>query len=327
MTVLAADIGGTKTHVAAADAIDGRLHLIHERRYASAAFDDFENLIADFLASLEHRPARACLAVAGPIDAGGRTAHVTNVGWRIDAARLETRFGMEFVLINDFQAQAYGSAALGPDDLRVLQKGSEDVHGNRAIIGAGTGLGFAQLVRCGDGYTAVPSEAGHADFAPRGALQRELHAWLEERQGSQVSVEQVLSGPGLSRIYRFFAEREPALVHDELQRAMETDDFAATVSRFALQHRDGLARSALDMFVSIYGAEAGNLALVTLPYGGMFVSGGIAGHIIEAMIDDERFIRAFTDKGKMAHIARSIPIAVIVNPHVGLLGALRAALQ
>jgi glucokinase len=327
MKVLAADIGGTKTHIALGEWVDGGLRLIDEKRYASAAFSEFDDLVSDFIASLTQKPSRACLAVAGPIDAGGRTAHVTNVGWRIDADKLEARFGIEFVLINDFEAQAYGVAALGAEDLRVLQIGNDGADGNRAIIGAGTGLGFAQLVRRDDGYTAIPSEAGHADFAPRGALQREMLAWLEERYGTNVSVEYVLSGPGLSRIYRFLAEREPALVRDELRKEMDADDFAAAVTHFALEKKDVLARMAIDVFVSIYGAQAGNLALVTLPYGGMFISGGIAGHIIAAMTEHDRFIRAFNDKGKMAHIARSIPVAVIINPRVGLLGALHTALR
>jgi glucokinase len=327
MMVLGADIGGTKTHIALGEPTAGGLRLIDERRYPSSGFTELEDLIADYMAPLSQRPDRVCLAVAGPIDADGRTAHVTNVGWRIDADALESRFGTSFVLINDFQAQAFGVAVLGPDDLHQLQLGNRVVDGNRAIIGAGTGLGFAQLVRTGDGYAAIPSEAGHADFAPRGALQRELHEWLEDRYGSSVSVEHVLSGPGLSRIYRFLAEREPSRILEELGREMADEDFAAAVSRFAFQHRDGLAREAVDVFVSIYGAHAGSLALVTLPYGGMFISGGIATHILSAMTENDRFITAFNDKGKMAHLAGAIPVAVIINPRVGLLGALRAALE
>ncbi|MDX9739900.1 MAG: glucokinase [Gammaproteobacteria bacterium] len=327
MRVLAADVGGTKTLLAVAEATADGLRVVEERRYDSAAFTEFADLVEDFVAPLERRPERACIAVAGPIDAGGRTAHVTNVSWRIDAKAMESRFDMGVALINDFQAQARGVAALCPDDLFALQKGKDNAEANRAIIGAGTGLGFAQLVRMGDDHVSLPSEAGHADFAPRGTLQRELHAWLEERHGSNVSVEHVLSGPGLSRIYRFLADREPARVHADLGREMVVDDFAASVSRFALKHGDGLAREALDVFVSVYGAHAGSLALVTLPYGGMFISGGIAAHILSAMTEEERFIAAFNDKGKMSHIVRSIPVAIIVNPRVGLLGALRAAVQ
>lgn len=325
MRVLGADIGGTKTLIAVAEVVDGRLRLIDERRYDSGAYVEFADLLEDFIAALDRRPERACLAVAGPISADGHSVQATNVPWRMDAKALEARFGASFRLINDFQAQAQGVALLTPQDLRVLQPGIASVGAQRAIIGAGTGLGFAQLFPTGEDYATLPSEAGHTDFAPSGALQRELLAWLEERLGGHVSVERVLSGPGLSSIYRFLADREPGRIDEALGREMVAEDFGAAVSYFALERGDGLAREALDLFITAYGAYAGSLALVTLPYGGLFISGGIAGRIVDALVEDERFISAFNDKGRMAHITRAIPVNVVTNPRVGLLGALRAA--
>lgn len=325
MRVLGADIGGTKTLIAIADLVDGHLRLIDERRYDSGAYAEFADLLDDFIAPLKRRPERACLAVAGPISADGGSVQATNVPWRMDAAALEARFGAAFRLINDFQAQAQGVALLTPQDLRVLQPGAARAGAHRAIIGAGTGLGFAQLFPVDGDYATLPSEAGHTDFAPTDALQRELLAWMEERLGGHVSVERIVSGPGLSSIYRFLADREPGRVDEALGREMVAEDFAAAVSHFALERGDDLARAALDLFISAYGAYAGSLALVTLPYGGLFISGGIAGRIVDVMIEDQRFISAFNDKGRMAHITAAIPVNLVINPRVGLLGALRAA--
>lgn len=329
MRLLAADIGGTKTLLALAEDDGERLHVIEERRYDSADFAGFDLVVDDFLSTHTGGPPvqRACFAVAGPIAADGLGAHVTNVGWNLDARRLGRRFAIPAVrLINDFQAQAYGIDALGPQDLRVLQQGAPQPRGLRTVLGAGTGLGVAQLVWQEDRYRALPSEGGHADFAPNGALQRELLAWLGELHGAHVSIERVLSGPGLASLYRFLAMRHPDKVSVELERAMTEGDPAAAVSLFALAAgAQGLAREALDLFVSIYGAYAGSLALVTLPYGGLFVSGGIAPRIIDAIVEGDRFIDAFNDKGRMSRLTASIPVAVVMNPQVGLLGALQVA--
>lgn len=327
--LLAADIGGTKTLLALAEADPtGRLHILAEHRYNSADFAGFELMIDDFLS--RHGAdgvERACFAVAGPIDADGVSAHVTNVGWRLDARGIGARFGLHAVrLINDFQAQAYGIDALGPDDLRVLQEGTPQARGLRTVVGAGTGLGVGQLVWQGDGYAALPSEGGHSDFAPNGALQRDLLAWLGEQHGAHVSVERVLSGPGLASIYRFLSMRYPDKADAGLERAMMEGDPAAAVSVFALASGEQtLAREALDLFVSIYGALAGSLALITLPYGGLYIAGGIAPRIIDAITGGDRFMTAFNDKGRMSRLTAGIPVSIVMNPQAGLLGALRVA--
>lgn len=327
MKLLAADIGGTKTLLGIAEIAGDGLRILHEQRYGSTDHGTFDAMVEAFIASHDGpKPDRACFAVAGPISAGGRKAHVTNVGWDLDASHMEARLGISPIrLINDFQAQAYGIGLLQPQDMRILQAGTSQPHGLRAVIGAGTGLGIGQLVWRKGHYHALPSEGGHADFAPHGALARDLHAWLSARRGDYVSVEHVLSGPGLGDIYRFLADRHPARATAELARAMQDGDPAAAVWRHAREAGDTLARAALELFVSSYGSHAGNLALITLPYGGLFVSGGIAPRILDLMIEDDRFITAFNDKGKMAELTRSIPVAVVTNPRVGLLGALEVA--
>lgn len=280
MRVLAADIGGTKTLLAlAGDGAPGA-RIESQRRFDSAAFDTFEAMLDEFLRTVSPsgRPPiqRACLAVAGPISADGKTAKVTNLSWGVEIEHIQREFAVDSVLlINDFEAQAYGAVELPESELTILQPGRPRHRALRLVMGAGTGLGVCQLVWCRDHYEACPSEGGHADFAPNGGMQRDLLAWLQDLYG-HVSVERLLSGSGLLSIYRFLAVRFPDRASSILDGVDEIDAPAA-ISRFALSdHPDDLARDALDLFVSIYGAHAGSLALVTLPYGGIYIAGGIA---------------------------------------------------
>ncbi|MDR2877493.1 MAG: glucokinase [Chromatiales bacterium] len=325
MLVLAADIGGTKTLLSIADAGADRIEILHERRYLSADYAEFETMVEEFLASCAgDKPQRACFAVAGPITADGTSAHVTNVGWHLDVARMQTHLGIASIqLINDFQAQAYGIDVMQPEELHELQAGVPQPQGLRAVIGAGTGLGVGQLVWRDGRYHALPSEGGHADFSPHGALAREQHAWLGARYGDYIPLEFVISGPGLADTYRFLAERHPKRASAKLAHAMLTGDPAAAISEHAAHEE--LAREALGLFIHNYGTHASNLALTTLPYGGLFISGGIAPRILDAMAKNNRFINAFNAKGRMSTLARSIPVAVVTNPRVGLLGALDIA--
>lgn len=328
MRLLAADVGGTKTLLALAEWSGGELRIVEEHRYTSAAYPVFEEMIGEFVARFPGEPVTgACLAVAGPLERDGARARVTNVGWDLDARRLEEEVGLGSVrLINDFQAQAYAVDALGPADLHVLQEGHRQAGGVRTVIGAGTGLGVAHLVRQGDRYEALASEGGHADFAPNGARERDLLGWLERRYDGHVSAERVLSGPGLVDVFEFLAEREPGRVPEALRVAMTTGDPAAAISAHALGAGDGgLAREALDLFVSVYGAQAGNLALLMLPYGGLYIAGGIAARILPALLDGDRFMKAFNAKGRMSRLTAEIPVAVVTNQRAGLIGALQVA--
>lgn len=329
MRLLAADVGGTKTLLALAEAVDGRIELVQERRYDSGQYADFEAIVADFLARLppEQRAVRrACFAVAGPVmSAGGsELARITNLSWRIDNRRLAQEFAFTAVyLINDFQAVGYGIEQLGDNDLVTLQAGRPRAAAPRVVLGAGTGLGTALLVWDGTQYHVLATEGGHVDFAPNGVRQQRLLAWLAQRHG-HVSIERLLSGPGLVAIYEFLCGEEPQRINPELVARLRTPEAAAAVSDYALIHGDSLANEALALFVAVYGAHAGNLALLTLPYGGVYIAGGIAPRILPRLTDGG-FVAAFNDKGRMAHLTADTPVAVVINPKVGLLGAARFA--
>lgn len=317
---LAGDIGGTKTLLQLFESGGG---VLAEQRYDSAAFSSLEQIVAGFLNDV---PAialtAACFGVAGPVE-GGR-ANITNLPWQIDEASVAAEFRIPQVrLINDFQAVAYGIEALESRDLVTLQAGAPQAGGVRAVIGAGTGLGEGFMIWHGDHYQAYPSEGSHADFAPADALQIELLRYLAARYG-HVSWERLVSGSGLVDIFSFLCESKGRQATVELQSAMKSGDPAAAVSDFAQRGKDELAISALDLFVRVYGAEAGNLALKVLARGGVYIAGGIAPQIM-AKLKGGEFMRAFADKGRFAGLLKEIPVHVVLNPRVGLMGAARVA--
>lgn len=317
--LLAGDIGGTKTLLRLSEG--GRA--IAEQRFESVAYAGLEPIIAEFLRDCPPRAiAAACFGVAGPVEGG--QAKITNLPWRIDAAAIAAEFGIPQVrLINDFQAVAYGIEALGSDDLLTLQAGAPLEYGVRAVIGAGTGLGEGFMVWQGGQYEALPSEGSHVDFAPADMRQAELLRYLAARFG-HVSYERLVSGPGLANIFDFLRDSEEGGASSELLAAVKEGDPSAAISRFALAGNDRLATEALDLFIRIYGAEAGNLALKVLAHGGVYVAGGIAPQIIEKL-KDGRFLKAFADKGRYAELLATIPVYVVLNPNVGLMGAERVA--
>ena len=319
-TFLAGDVGGTKTLLRLFEAGGG---VLAEGRFDSASFPSLEQVVADFLNDFSsHSIAAACLGVAGPVE-GGR-ANITNLPWQIDEESIAAEFRIPQVrLINDFQAVAYGIEALESRDLATLQAGTPQECGVRAVIGAGTGLGEGFMVWQGGYYAALPSEGSHADFAPTDALQIELLRHLAERYG-HVSYERLLSGPGLVNIFEFLRDSRGQQVTAELQSAMKDGDPAAAISAFAMSGKDALAMSALDLFARIYGAEAGNLALKVLARGGVYIAGGIAPQIM-GKLEDGDFLRTFAGKGRFAGLLGDIPIHVVLNPKVGLMGAARVA--
>ena len=319
-TFLAGDVGGTKTLLRLFEAGGG---VLAERRFDSASFPSLEQVVAGFLRDSPFlTPASACFGVAGPVE-GGR-ANITNLPWQIDEESIAAEFRIPQVrLINDFQAVAYGIEALESWDLATLQAGTPQECGVRAVIGAGTGLGEGFMVWQGSYYAALPSEGSHADFAPTDALQIELLRHLAERYG-HVSYERLLSGPGLVNIFEFLRDSRGQQITAELQSAMKDGDPAAAISAFAMGGKDALAMSALDLFACIYGAEAGNLALKVLARGGVYIAGGIAPQIM-GKLEDGDFLRTFAGKGRFAGLMREIPIHVVLNPKVGLMGAARVA--
>ncbi|MEW5757387.1 MAG: glucokinase [Pseudomonadota bacterium] len=326
MKVLACDVGGTKTLLMIAHVEGVKCTPLHERSFASAAYHDFEVMLAEFIDDLHEElwpVAGACLGVAGPVSGGH--AMITNLPWDIDARLLSEHFDIpRVVLINDFQAIGYGIAGLREDQLVVLQTGAPDQHGVKALIGAGTGLGEGIMVWNGRHYQVQPTEGGHVDFAPVDAVQIELLQWLLKRQ-ARVSYENVVSGGGLASIYDFLTEKHPARQNAALTAALKEGDRAATIARFALESGDALAGEAVDLFLRIYGAQAGNLALTTLPYGGVYLAGGIAPKLI-TRIQQGGFMDAFHDKEPMAELMHRFPVKVIMEPRIGVIGAaLRAA--
>ncbi|HEV7392190.1 MAG TPA: glucokinase [Burkholderiales bacterium] len=325
--VLAADVGGTHTKLALAQFHGGALAVIKREAYPSRAYATLELVVEAFLREPEVNPyvggiAAACFAVAGPVEQG--RARLTNLTWRIDEAALERYFPIpRMSVINDFAAAGLGIDHLGSSDVLTLQEGTVVPQADRVVIGAGTGLGVAWLTWREGGYAVHPSEGGHADFAPVDAIQDELLIHLR-REFGRVSYERVLSGPGLPRIFDFLQRRAPTTSAQSLPDTAIGRDLAGIIAELALTQRNELAVRALDMFVSAYGAFAGNMALLALAHGGVYVAGGIAPKIA-AKLKDGTFMRAFSAKGRLSVLLETVPVKVVMDEHVGLLGALAEA--
>jgi glucokinase len=330
MLLLAGDIGGTKTilRLAETSASEARLKTIYEERYSSHDFVDLVPMVQQFLATAKTPvPEKACLAIAGPVV--NDTAQLTNLTWMLDARNLEQKLGINKVtLINDFAAVGYGVLGLEAEDLSTLQAGEPKPRSPIAIIGAGTGLGHCFLVPQGDNYQVFSSEGGHVDFAPRSELEFQLRQYLLEKHNiGRVSVERVVSGPGIVSIYQFLRDRSLAPespVIAQTVRAWEQqedgNDPAAAIAAAAVEKSDRLCEKTMQMFVEAYGAQTGNFALQLLPYSGLYIAGGIAPKILPLM-QAGNFLQAFTDKGRMIPLLKSIPVQMVLNPKVGLIGA------
>jgi glucokinase len=320
--ILAGDVGGTKTHLALFDA-GPPLRLVRLETFPSAAFPSLEGMVDAFLRGGPEPLAGAAFGVAGPV--AGAAAVLPNLAWSVDASRIAMRLGLPAViLMNDLEASAWALAAMGPADAATLLEGAPGAQGNQAIIAAGTGLGEAVLVRASAAApVALPSEAGHADFAPRSDVELELLRWLRERFG-RVSWERVVSGPGLVNIHAFFAEAGRGAEPVSVTQAIREGDAAAEISTAALEGRSERCALALDLFTGAYGAEAGNLALRALATGGVFVGGGIAPKIL-SWLGREPFRRAFLDKGRLSPLLAATPVRVILDSRAALLGAARRA--
>ncbi|MEA5418869.1 glucokinase [Spirulina sp. CCNP1310] len=331
MTLLiAGDIGGTNT----------RLQLFHTtaqgvepesspQSYPSQDYPDLVPIVAEFCQGLKQKPQRACFAIAGPV--ANNCCTLTNLHWQLGGDRLAQALGLASVtLINDFVGIGYGVVGLKPQDLHCLQAGRPDPMGAIAVLGAGTGLGEAVVIPQGNGqYRVFPTEGGHTDFAPRNPTETALLDYFKtEKQLKRVSVERVVSGMGIVDIYHCLRDRlaipeSPALA---AQWQNPNLDFAALIAQLAFSTNDRLCRATMDCFISAYGAEAGNLALKLLPYGGLFIAGGIAPKILPLMEQGE-FMAAYRDKGRVSAVLDSVPIQVVLSGDVGLVGAALCAAQ
>jgi glucokinase len=315
--LLAGDIGGTRTRIGLFSPAPHRPEAVDVRSFATRDYPSLEAILAEFLGGqgLSAPTVRAAsFGVAGPIVE--QVARLTNVPWLVDAAAVAARFGVPRVtLLNDLQAMAYSVTVLRPDELAVVQAGRPVPTGNAALIAAGTGLGEALLHNVDGRFVPSPTEGGHADFAPRTAEEIALLQYLVSRCG-RADYERVLSGPGLVNVHRFTHPRGCAACDVDTDPALAP----ALISQAALERRCPECVRTLGMFVSVYGAEAGNLALRSVATAGLFLGGGIAPKILPALLDG-RFVEAFCAKAPMAEFASLVPVSVILNQRAGLLGA------
>lgn len=322
MLILAGDIGGTSARMAYFRSRDEGLELVCQQVFPSGQFSGIADLVAEFVAARGEQADAACFSIAGAVR--GEKVITPNLGWRVDAAEVSRRCSIGAVhLMNDLEANASGIATLGDDDFALLNTGAPEASGNQGLISAGTGLGEAGLYWDGKQHRPFATEGGHADFAPRNRLEVELFLYLLERFG-RVSWERVVSGPGLYNIYQFLRDTGRGSESTEVVEAMRQEGPPAVISRFALAGDCALCVRALDIFVSLYGAEAGNLALKVMATGGIFIGGGIAPKIIEKL-KGPLFMETFAAKGRLKSLMEAMPVRVILNDMTALRGAARCA--
>ncbi len=322
--ILAGDIGGTKTVIGLFEGTGNRVRGVRDETFSSQSHGTLEDILDRFLAGVS-RPSldAACFGVAGPVIQG--RSKITNLQWELDERKLAEALQVPRAkLLNDLEAAAYGMLHLDPTDLCQLQPGLKR-DGNIAVIAAGTGLGEAILYWDGTRHHPIASEGGHADFAPQTDLEMELLIYLR-REFGHVSYERLLSGPGLFNIYRFLRDSGFAVEPEWLRDRIAQGDPGAMVSQIGLAGEHPLCTRALDLFISVYGAEAGNLVLKALAVGGVYVGGGIAPKILPKLLDGT-FIHAFTDKGRFAELLQTIEVKVALNPRAPLIGAANYALR
>jgi len=317
--VLAGDIGGTKTNLAIFSVRGEKLHVETSRNFQSKRYSGLTPVIEEFLQESRCNVDAACFGIAGPVVDG--KVKTTNLPWLVDAVEVSHALKLNDVtLLNDLEAAAYGIFSLENDEFYSLNEGLMRHSGNKALIAAGTGLGQAILFDDGRRFRPMASEGGHGDFAPRSEVEIELLRYLIDHF-EHVSYERVVSGPGLFNIYRFLKESRGLEEPNWLaQRIAEGDDPSAEVTKAALAKEADVCVRALDLFVSIYGAEAGNLALRAKSVRGLYIGGGIAPKILPKL-KDGTFMRAFTDKGRYADFNAAIPVQVVLNQDAPLRGA------
>ena len=353
MTILlAGDIGGTKTILRLVKANLGSagklptLTSLYEETYASREFPDLIPMVQLFFSAAKNhlgsmpKPERACFGIAGPVV--NQVSKLTNLGWVLEVDVLQRELHIPSVtLINDFAAVGYGVLGLAPEDIFTLRAGDHDPNGAIAVIGAGTGLGEGYVIPCGNGnYRVFATEGGHVDFAPRTEQDYQLLRYLKECYDlNRVSVERVVSGLGIQSIFLFLRSRGMMESHPEVTQAYQTwqmergrdektVDLPSTISRHAQMGDDSdhLCQETMNLFIRAYGSAAGNLALKLLPYGGLYIAGGIAAKNLD-LLQRGDFLEAFDDKGRVSPAVEKVPVHVVLNPRVGLIGAALCAAQ
>ncbi len=316
--ILSGDIGGTKTNLAYYEERGGRLVPVLMKSYPSQQYPSLTAILAAMQRDHPQKISSAAFGIAGPV-VGGRSK-LTNVDWTVDGAEVAARLALPRVgLINDLVATAYGILRLEPKDILTMQRGEPQRHATIGVIAAGTGLGMGALVWDGRGYRAVPSEGGHSDFAPRNDLEIDLLRFLLKKS-DHVAVERVAAGPGLVQLYQFMRARSTEPEPGWLTQELQSGDPSAMIAEAALAGKDPVCLRALDLFVGLYGSEAGNAALVFLATGGMYVAGGIAPKILPR-IQHGPFLEAFLEKDMYRPLLERIPLHIVLNDKTALLGA------
>jgi len=320
--ILAGDIGGTHARLAFFEASNGHFRLISASVFPSREYAGLDAIASKFIETANLHPDAACFGIAGPVRNG--RVETSNLPWIIESKALADELRIpKTVLINDLEANAWGIATLEQKDVVPLNRVNGTPIGNQAIIAAGTGLGEAGMYWDGTRHHIFAAEGGHADFAPNNELEIELLRYLAARYG-HVSCERVLSGPGLVNIFHFLRDTGRGTEAEWLTEEMQHGDPAAAISRAAMEGKCGLSEQALNIFISIYAAEAGNLALKILATGGLYLGGGIAPKLLPKLTEPQ-FMRVFVSKGRMQGLMESMPVKVITNDNTALMGAARCA--
>lgn len=293
--ILAGEIGATNTRLAAFETEGSRLQLVVEKIYASQSRAGLSEILTEFIRTEGIPVDSACFGVAGPVRNG--RCKISNLAWTLDSKELAEQLKLNSVgLLNDLEAYAYGIDALGDSDFVTLNQGLEEAEGNRAVVSARTGLGVAGMYWDGRRHRPFACEGGHTDFAPRNDLEMELLRYLKDRDGSRISYERIISGPGIKNIYDFLRDSKTAEEPDWLKKEVaEAPDPPAAISRLALEKKAAICEQALSIFVSIYGAQTGNCALTFMSSGGIFIGGSIAAKILPKM-KEPIFMESFLDK-------------------------------
>ncbi|MBI3590012.1 MAG: glucokinase [Candidatus Melainabacteria bacterium] len=319
---LVGDIGGTKTNIAILELVSRKFVTRFEKNFISKDYDSLRTIVKkvfDEDIKSKFTIAGACFGVAGPVKDG--LCDATNLPWLVDAKKIAEVLNFEANLVhllNDLESAAYGIDVLEEKDVYVLNKGIPQKNGSRVLISAGTGLGESIIFWDGRKYKPSPSEGGHTDFAPRNKTEIDLLNYLINKYG-RISYERILSGPGLLNVYSFFKDTAYQNMPPWLLERLKKEDPSAVISEVAMLKKDECCEKALELFVSVYGAEAGNLALTGLATGGVYIGGGIAPKILEKLKEGS-FIQAFTHKGRLSVMVSQMPVKVILNDKIPLLG-------
>ncbi len=324
--ILAGDVGGTKVHLALYRFEQAALQHVRDQKFSAPQYPDLQSIVREFLAVDGAQGPQnsdtidaACFGVPGPVRKN--VIRLTNLPWTLDSRQLARDLDIEHLfLINDLEANGYGINELSADQVFILSEGDSSQVGNRGLIAAGTGLGEGMMIWNGKSHIPMASEGGHTDFAPRNALEMELLQHLRAGLNGHVSWERVCSGIGLKNIYAFLRDVKKMEESPALRQRMQEEDPNSVIGELGESGENELCAKTLNIFVSVYGAEAGNLALKILAHGGIYVGGGIAPKVLKTM-QSGAFMDAFCDKGRMHDLVANMPVRIILESRAALMGA------